>query len=63
VVQSALKNSGVDLRKFDQAFEVGSTEAVKSLVVAGLGIGFFSCWDIQNEVSTGLVREINIPGR
>jgi DNA-binding transcriptional LysR family regulator len=29
----------------DQAFELGSTEAVKSLVVAGLGIGFLSCWD------------------
>jgi DNA-binding transcriptional LysR family regulator len=62
VVESALKNSGVNLKKLDQAFELGSTEGVKSLVVAGLGIGFLSCWDIQNEVSTGLVREINIPG-
>jgi DNA-binding transcriptional LysR family regulator len=62
VVESALKNSGVNLKKLDQGFELGSTEGVKSLVVAGLGIGFLSCWDIQNEVSTGLVREINIPG-
>ena len=46
----------------DQRFELGSTEAIKSLVIAGLGVGFFSCWEIQQEIAMGLVRQINIPG-
>jgi DNA-binding transcriptional LysR family regulator len=62
VVESVLKDSGVNPRKLDQRFELGSTEAIKSLVIAGLGVGFFSCWEIQQEIATGLVRQINIPG-
>ncbi len=62
VVESVLKDGGVNLRKLDQRFELGSTEAIKSLVIGGLGVGFFSCWEIQQEIATGLVRQINIPG-
>ena len=62
VVESVLKDSGVNPRKLDQRFELGSTEAIKSLVIAGLGVGFFSCWEIQQEIAMGLVRQINIPG-
>jgi hypothetical protein len=50
----------VNPRKLDQRFELGSTEAIKSLVIAGLGVGFFSCWEIQQEIATGLVRQISI---
>ena len=49
-------------RKLDQRFELGSNEAIKSLVIGGLGVGFFSCWDIRQEIATGLVRQINISG-
>ena len=62
VVESVLKNSGVNPRKLDQRFELGRTEAIKSLVISGLGVGFFSCWEIQQEIAMGLVRQINIPG-
>jgi DNA-binding transcriptional LysR family regulator len=62
VVESALKDGGVNPRKLDQRFELGSNEAVKSLVIGGLGVGFFSCWDIQKEIALGLVRQITIPG-
>ena len=62
VVESVLKDSGVNPRKLDQRFELGNTEAIKSLVIGGLGVGFFSCWDIQKEIAMGLVRQINIPG-
>jgi DNA-binding transcriptional LysR family regulator len=62
IVESVLKDSGVNLRKLDQRFELGSSEAIKSLVIAGLGIGFFSCWEIQQEIARGLVRQINIAG-
>ena len=50
------------MRKLDQQFEVGSTDAVKSLVIAGLGVGFLSFWDIKQELGMGLVRQMNIPG-
>jgi DNA-binding transcriptional LysR family regulator len=62
IVESVLKDSGVNPRKWDQRFELGNTEVIKSLVIAGLGVGFFSCWEIQQEIAMGLVRQINIPG-
>ena len=62
VVESVLQDGGVNPRKLDQRFELGSSEAIKSLVIAGLGVGFFSCWEIQQEIAMGLVRQINIPG-
>ncbi len=62
VAEEVLKESGVNLRKLDQGVEMGSTEAIKSLVIAGLGVAFFSCWEIQNELASGVVREIEIPG-
>jgi DNA-binding transcriptional LysR family regulator len=62
VVESVFKDCGVNVRKLNQQFEVGSTEAIKSLVIAGLGVGFLSYWDIQHELGTGLVQQMNIPG-
>src|SRR5258708_22772599 len=62
VVESVLKDCGVSMRKLDRLVELGSTEAIKSLVLAGLGVGFFSSWDIQDELSMGLVQQIKIPG-
>ena len=62
MVESALKDSGLSVRKLDGLIELGSTEAVKSLVIAGLGVGFLSSWDIQHELSLGLVQRIKIPG-
>ena len=61
-MESVLKDSGVNPRKLDQRFELGSTEVIKSLVIAGLGVGFFSCWEIQQDIAMGLVRQISIPG-
>ena len=62
VVESVLKDSGLSVRKLDGLIELGSTEAVKSLVIAGLGVGFLSSWDIQHELNLGLVQRIKIPG-
>jgi len=56
VVESVLKESGLSMRKLDSLVELGSTEAIKSLVLAGLGVGFFSFWDIQDELNMGLVQ-------
>ena len=62
VVEQVLKEHGLNVRKLDQRLEIGSTEAIKSLVAAEIGIAFFSCWEVQNELAAGAVREIHIPG-
>ena len=59
-MENVLKDSGVIRRS--RSFELGNTEAIKSLVIAGLGVGFLSCWEIQQEIAMGIVRQINIPG-
>ena len=62
MVEQVLKEHGLNVRKLDQRVEIGSTEAIKSLVIAEIGIAFFSCWEIQNELAKGTMREIHIPG-
>jgi DNA-binding transcriptional LysR family regulator len=62
VVEEVLKEHGLNVRKLDQRVEIGSTEAIKSLVGAEIGVAFFSCWEIQNELAAGTLREITIPG-
>ena len=61
-MEKVLKNAGLNVRNLERLFELGSTEAIKSLVGAGVGIAFFSCWEIQKELSMGLLRQVNIPG-
>jgi DNA-binding transcriptional LysR family regulator len=61
-VEELLKEHGVNLRKLDQTLEIESTEAIKALVIAEVGIAFFSCWEIQNELAKGTMREIRVPG-
>jgi DNA-binding transcriptional LysR family regulator len=62
VVESVLKDCGLSVTKLDRLVEVGSTEAIKMLVSAGLGVGFLSSWDIQHELSIGRMQQIEIPG-
>lgn len=62
IVEKALKDRGLNVRKMEELFELGSTEGIKSLVGAGLGIAFLSCWEIQTELSIGLLRQISVPG-
>ena len=62
VVERHLEENGVDLRKLDYRFELGSSEAIKTLVIAGLGVAFLSSWEIQQEIALGFVRQLPIPG-
>jgi DNA-binding transcriptional LysR family regulator len=62
VVERHLEERGVDLRKLDYRFELGSSEAIKTLVVSGLGIAFLSSWEIQQEIALGFARHMQIPG-
>ena len=62
VVERVLHESGADLRKLDYRFELGSSEAIKTLVIAGLGIAFLSNWEIRQEIALGFARQLHIPG-
>jgi DNA-binding transcriptional LysR family regulator len=62
VVERHLEENGVDLRKLDYRFELGSSEAIKTLVIAGLGVAFLSSWEIHQEIALGFVRQLLIPG-
>jgi hypothetical protein len=49
-VESVLKDSGVNPRKLDQRFELGSTEAIKSLVIEVLGWASFPVVRVAKKV-------------
>lgn len=44
VADMALEKAGLKVKSFKNVIELDSTEAIKSAVEAGLGIGFVSCW-------------------
>ncbi len=60
VVESALEKAGFKLKAFKSVMDLDSTEAIKSAVEAGLGIGFVSRWAISKELELGVlnVREV-----
>jgi DNA-binding transcriptional LysR family regulator len=56
VVEGALEKAGVALKSFKNVMDLDSTEAIKSAVEAGLGIGFVSRWAIYKELELGALR-------
>jgi DNA-binding transcriptional LysR family regulator len=61
VLERALRKAGV--RKGPQTgdLQLGSTEAIKGAVAAGLGVGFLSHWSLQDELASGRLRLLPIP--
>lgn len=53
VVEMALEHHGVKPASLQVAMELDSTEAIKSAVEAGLGVGFISKWAIAKDARTG----------
>jgi DNA-binding transcriptional LysR family regulator len=62
VVEDALKEVGLKLRSLNVAMELDSTEAVKSAVEAGLGIGFVSQWALMKERKLATLASVTIQG-
>jgi DNA-binding transcriptional LysR family regulator len=42
--------------------DLDSTEAIKSAVEVGLGIGFVSRWAISKELELGALKVVDVPG-
>jgi DNA-binding transcriptional LysR family regulator len=57
VVEAALRRSKIPLKKLHIAMELDSTEAIKEVIEAGLGVGFVSARAIQKELKLGTLRE------
>ncbi len=49
-------------KKLNTVIEMGSTEAVKQAVIAGIGASFVSEITIKNELKLGLIKKVEIPG-
>jgi DNA-binding transcriptional LysR family regulator len=53
VIEMALERQGVKRSSLQIVMELDSTEAIKSAVEAGLGIGFVSRWAIAKDLRLG----------
>jgi len=58
VVERALIKAGLGKRARARDVELGSTEAILSGAVAGLGVAFVSRWSIRAHLASGLVRVV-----
>jgi len=62
VVQCALEDAGLKLKSFHKVMDLDSTEAIKSAVDVGLGIGFVSHWAIAKELELGILKVGQVRG-
>jgi DNA-binding transcriptional LysR family regulator len=59
ILEDYLKKHGaIPLSRFTTAYELGSSEAVKEAVIAGLGISILSIHAVKRELKSGLIRRI-----
>jgi DNA-binding transcriptional LysR family regulator len=62
VVEAALRRAGIKLSADNLAMELDSTEAIKSAVEAGLGVGFVPRRALEKEMKLGTVAELTVDG-
>ena len=62
VVEMALEKAGLKVKSFKNVIEFDSTEAIKSAVEAGLGVGFVSCWAIYKETELRALKVVTVEG-
>lgn len=62
VVETSLEKAGIKRKLFKTVMDLDSTEAIKSAVEAGLGIGFVSRWAISKELQLGMLKIGRVKG-
>jgi LysR family transcriptional regulator, transcriptional activator of the cysJI operon len=62
VVETALEKAGFKLKLFRKVVDLDSTEAIKSAVEVGLGVGFVSRWAILKELELGSLKVAQVSG-
>ncbi|MBI3753993.1 MAG: LysR family transcriptional regulator [Deltaproteobacteria bacterium] len=61
-LEETFKKNGVNMDELNIAAEVGSTEAVKQSVRAGIGVSFLSLFAVKDEIPRKILRKISIQG-
>ncbi len=61
VVEAAFEAAGLT-RRAAPDLVLGTTQAIRSAAVCGLGVAFLSRWCMQNEIALGKLRPLNIAG-
>jgi LysR family transcriptional regulator, transcriptional activator of the cysJI operon len=61
IVENSLREYGI-LENMESYMELGSTQAIKSAVEAGLGISILPRLTVARELKLGLLREVDIEG-
>lgn len=62
VVEAALHKAAVQIKSFRNSIDLDSTEAIKSAVEAGLGLGFASRRAISKELELRTLKVVDVPG-
>ena len=62
LVERVLAAEGLPPEAFPPSAELGSNEAVKQAVIAGLGFSFCSAQSVAHELACGLLRAPELPG-
>jgi LysR family transcriptional regulator, transcriptional activator of the cysJI operon len=62
VIEMALGRAGIKTQNFARVMNLDSSEAIKSAVEAGLGVGFVSRWAIAKELELGILKIVEVPG-
>src|SRR5271156_2783556 len=62
IVEQALEQAGVEVKKLRLAMTFDSTEGLLSAVEAGLGIGFVSRWAVRNQLALGTLKLARVRG-
>jgi DNA-binding transcriptional LysR family regulator len=62
VVETALRRAGVRMKQANIVMVLDSTEAIKSAVETGLGIGFVARRAIRKELKLGTLNELTVRG-
>lgn len=62
VVETALKKASLPLKALRKVMTLDSTEAIKSAVEVGHGMGFVSRWAISKELELGTLKVVEVKG-
>lgn len=62
IFEQALIDADFDVEDLNIVMELGSTTAIKSAIMGGLGISTISKWAVQDLVKSGKVAALNIDG-
>jgi len=62
VDQCLQKHLNISLSHFNLVCEMGSSEAVKEAIIAGLGVSILSLFAVNRDLSQGLLKAVNVTG-